>query len=95
MTPPLETALSDLELQLQGWRMTTAEIIYRLPDTPSLLQSFVWQTLDHAPELPRLKKFLSFWEREIEGPIHSVRVACCEPLGPGEWRNSDAVYRLH
>ena len=35
----------DVALQLEGWRMTTAEIIYHMPDHPGILQSFVWQKL--------------------------------------------------
>jgi uncharacterized protein Usg len=28
---------------LKGYSLTTAEILYRLPDHPALLQSFIWQ----------------------------------------------------
>jgi uncharacterized protein Usg len=62
------------ELQLQGYRLTTAEIIYRLPDHPALLQSFIWQKFDLAPDFPELRKFLEFWSRNIEGKLHSVNV---------------------
>ena len=70
----------DLRLRLQGFRPVTAEIIYRLPDYPDLLQSFVWQQLDRVPEYPRLKDFLNYWRRNIEGRLYSVRVA---PAGGG------------
>ena len=50
----------NLDLMLKGWRLTTAEILYRLPDHPSLLQSYVWQELDLLPDFPALKKFLDF-----------------------------------
>lgn len=62
------------ELQLKGYRLTTAEIIYRLPDHPALLQSFIWQKFDLAPEFPELHKFLEFWSLNIEGKLHSVNV---------------------
>jgi uncharacterized protein Usg len=62
------------ELQLQGYRLTTAEILYRLPDHPALLQSFIWQKFDLAPDFPELRKFLEFWSRNIEGKLHSVNV---------------------
>lgn len=65
----------DLAKRLAGYSLTTAEIIYRLPDAQSLLQSYVWQEYDLAPRFPRLQAFLAFWERELDGPIHSVRVA--------------------
>ncbi len=61
-----------LQRQLQGYRMTTAEILYHLPDNPDVLQTFVWQQLDLAPKFPALHKFLDFWNREIEGRLHSV-----------------------
>lgn len=82
---------SDLILKLQGWRLATAEIIYRMPDHPSLLQSFIWQHLDLAPAFPRLSQFLDFWEREIDGPLHAVKVARSEILEPGDLRHVHPV----
>jgi uncharacterized protein Usg len=72
----------DLELQLQGWRLTTAEVLYYMPDHPKLIQTFTWQTLDLAPSYPRISKFLDFWKREIEAAIHSVRIGASEELAP-------------
>ncbi|TJW41763.1 MAG: protein usg, partial [Mesorhizobium sp.] len=66
---------NEFQLQMQGFGLTTAEIHYRLPDYRDLLQLFIWQKYDIAPDFPTLKHFLDFWEREIEGPLHSVRVA--------------------
>jgi len=62
------------ELQARGYRLTTAEIIYRLPDHPALLQSFIWQKFDLAPDFPELHKFLDFWRHNIDGKLHSVNV---------------------
>ena len=56
--------MRNLAVQLQGYRLTTAEILYHLPDHPHLLQSFVWQQLDLAPDFPGLRKFLDFWIAE-------------------------------
>lgn len=42
---------------LQGQRLTTAEIVYHLPDFPELLQSYIWQEYDlppHISQAPRL-----------------------------------------
>jgi uncharacterized protein Usg len=61
--------------QLEGYGLTTANILYRLPDHPALLQTYVWQDYDLAPLFPQLKRFLEFWKRELEGPLHSVTVA--------------------
>tara|TARA_B100000686_G_scaffold151475_1_gene158766 strand:+ start:5911 stop:6153 length:243 start_codon:yes stop_codon:yes gene_type:complete len=60
---------------MEGYRLTTAEILYRMPDHPAILQTFIWQEYDLQPKLPNLNKFLKFWEHEIEGPIHSILVA--------------------
>ena len=84
-----------LELQLKGYRLTTAEILYHLPDYPDLLQSFVWQCHDKAPIFPRLKKFLNHWESHLEGALHSVRVAHTGLVKPAEFRMIDHNWSLH
>ena len=40
--------------QLNNYRITTAEILYWMPDHKHVLQSFVWQNLDLAPRFPAL-----------------------------------------
>ncbi len=84
----------DLFKQLNGWRLTTAEILYHLPDHPGVLQSFIWQELDHHPSFPALHRFLGFWAREIEGRLHSVRVGSKLLVGPAELRLPGAVLTL-
>jgi uncharacterized protein Usg len=82
-------------VRIPDWRLTTAEILYRLPDHPGVLQAFVWQKLDRAPGFPELSRFLEFWRREIEGPLHSVRVASSALLRPAELRYADGQFTLH
>ena len=77
----------EIEQQLHGYRLTTAEILYHMPDHPSVLQSFIWQFMDLAPRYPKLSKFLSFWELNIDGDIHSVSVAGRKLITPAEVRN--------
>jgi uncharacterized protein Usg len=79
----------------QDWRLTTAEILYRMPDHPAVLQSFIWQKHDLAPAFPELARFLDFWKREIEGALHSVRVASASLIKPAELRYSNGVFLLH
>ena len=52
----------EMELMLRGYGLTTAEFLYRMPDHPGLLQSFVWQTYDIAPDFPALYRFIAFWK---------------------------------
>lgn len=82
-------------LQLRDYRLTTAEILYRLPDHQELIQTFIWQDLDVAPAFPVLRKFLDFWQRNIEGPLYKVRVASAGLIQPAEYRFADAEMRLH
>ena len=67
--------MSTIKDRLRGYRLTTAEILYHMPDYPELLQTFIWQEFDLAPQYPVLAKFLHFWETSIDGKLHSVRVA--------------------
>ena len=76
--------MANLILQLKDYRLTTAEILYHLPDHPALLQTFLWQEYDLAPEFPELYRFLGFWTREIEGKLHSVRVGSKKLITPDE-----------
>jgi uncharacterized protein Usg len=85
----------DFQIQLEGYGLTTAEIHYRMPDHPALLQSYTWQDYDLAPLFPELKKFLAFWERELEGALHSVRVAHNRLVRPSEWKAMDGLFRLN
>lgn len=84
---------SALALQLRGYRLATAEILYRLPDHPGLLQTYVWQDYDIAPRYPVLQRFLDFWMREIEGPLHSVKVAGRRIISAAEMR-AGTLFRI-
>jgi hypothetical protein len=39
----------DFRRQLEGYGLTTANIVYRRPDHPWLLQTYVWQNYDLCP----------------------------------------------
>jgi len=67
--------MSKLDIQLKGYRLTTAEILYHMPDHPDFLQSYLWQEYDLAPKFPILTKFLDWWNDNLDGRLHSVRVA--------------------
>lgn len=76
-------------------RLTTAEILYHMPDHPALLQTYVWQDYDLAPRFPGLKKFLDFWEASLDGKLHSVRVVSARLVSPAEIRAAAESYSLH
>jgi uncharacterized protein Usg len=85
----------DFHQQLQGRRLTTAEVLYYMPAHPSLLQSFLWQTLDEAPNFPRVHQFLDFWRREIDAVIHSVTVGGVGLIAPPKLTVAKFEGRLH
>lgn len=87
--------MTDLARQLQGYRLTTAEILYHLPDHPKLLQSYIWQALDIAPRFPILGRFLDFWSRNLDGRLHSVKVCSAGLVKPAEVRLVGTELRLH
>jgi uncharacterized protein Usg len=51
--------------------LVTVKLLYWMPDH-NLLQEFSWQTGDYIPEFPRMKKFLSHWEKNIEADIEEI-----------------------
>tara|TARA_R110002020_G_scaffold49693_2_gene141233 strand:+ start:182 stop:451 length:270 start_codon:yes stop_codon:yes gene_type:complete len=85
----------DFTRQIEGYGLTTAEIHYRLPDQPSLLQLYIWQDYDLAPDFPSLQGFLDFWRLELEGALHSVRVAHQRLIRPSEFRAVNGVITVH
>lgn len=80
---------------LLGWRLTTAEILYRLPDAPSILQTFVLQQLDLAPEFPAVLRFCRWWQDNLAGPIVQVRIGAHRIISPEEIRTASAEFRLN
>jgi len=85
----------DFRRQLEGYGLTTANILYRRPDHPWLLQTYVWQDYDLCPAFPALFKFLGFWQKSLEGPLHSVSVAHCDLVKPAEIRAVNGVFLLN
>lgn len=87
--------MTKFEMTLRGYRLTTAEILYHLPDHPAVLQTFIWQEFDIAPKFPVLNKFLLFWQDTIEGRLHSVRVAARGLISATELKHAGSEFTLH
>lgn len=86
---------ADFLKQMNGYGLTTAEILYHMPDHPALLQTYLWQHYDLAPDFPVLIKFLDFWRAELEGALHSVKVSHSGLIRPSEYRAVDGIIQLH
>ena len=87
--------MSKFDATLRGYRLKTAEILYHLPDHPAVLQTYIWQEFDLAPKFPILNRFLRFWQENLEGQLHSVRVAARGLISPAELRHAGAEFTLH
>ena len=88
-------ASRDFVCQLEGYGLTTASILYRMPDFTSILQEFVWQDYDLAPRFPELNRFLSFWANTLDGPLFRVTVAHKKLISAAELKVVDGEFRLN
>lgn len=71
---------------IKDYRLILAEIVYHMPDRPQFLQTFIWNEMDIAPRYPVLHSFLDYWEKNIEGKLHSVYVDQQRIITPGEYK---------
>ena len=53
------------------------------------------KTSTSPPGFPDLTKFLDFWERNLEGKLHRVRVASAQLIKPAEFGFASGLYQLH
>lgn len=81
--------------QLKGYSLTTAEILYRMPDYPAVLQTFLWQDYDVAPRFPRLSAFLTYWGENLDGPLYRITVSHKKLIAPAVYRFHDGEFVLH
>ncbi|MEN8657336.1 aspartate-semialdehyde dehydrogenase [Marivita sp.] len=89
------TEMSETELMLRGYGLTTAQLYYRMPDFQNVLNTFVWQEYDLAPDHPKLFEFIEFWQDTIEGPLHSVQYTHRKLLSSGEWQQVVGEFTIH
>ena len=79
---------------IQGYRLTTAEILYHLPDHPAVLQSYIWQELDIAPRLPGAAQVPRFLDPRDRGQAAfgagRARSALIQPAALDAYRAPDA-----
>ena len=61
-------------IKIRKWTIATVQVIYFIPDHLHILNEFMWQTEDELPEYPRIKRFLAYWDKNIDGPIKEVYI---------------------
>lgn len=90
----MKTADNHFANALKDYRLTTAEILYHLPDHPVLLQTYIWQDFDLPPEFPKLHEFIQFWIDSIDAELYSVRVMFGDTLVPNAVSKVDFLSTL-
>ena len=61
-------------ITLKKWTVATVQVVYYIPDHLHIINEFMWQTEDTLPEYPRIKRFLDYWDKNIDGPIKEVYI---------------------
>jgi uncharacterized protein Usg len=87
-------ASRDFALAVAGYGLTTAQIFYRFPDFPGLIQTYIWQEYDLPPDFPKLFAFLDYWKIQMDGKLHSVNFNHSPSLMAREWRIVGREIRL-
>lgn len=75
------------KILVKGYSVVTVNVVYFLPDHRSLVNEFMWQTLDLKPKYPRVIRFLDFWQREIDAIIREIQLADSSGLQPRYFRS--------
>jgi uncharacterized protein Usg len=74
-----------------GYSLVTINVIYYLPDHKSLVNEFMFQTMDLRPKYPRVERFLDYWRREIDAVIKEVQLADSMGLSPRHFRRIEEI----
>lgn len=82
-------------LILKQTQLITVDIFYFMPDHPSLVQEFMWQTEDVAPELKRVHRFLNHWKNNIDAVIQEIILCGANYNTSRSFRSIDEVFRLN
>lgn len=55
----------------------------------------MWQTEDIAPRLPRIHKFLNYWQENIDGLIKEIVLFGLNPNGkPSRFQTVDEIFTI-
>lgn len=65
-----------------------------MPDYRHVLNEYIWQEYDTAPDHPELFKFIEFWQKTIDGVLNSVSFTHQKKLMSGEWVQQVGVFNI-
>lgn len=76
-------------------RPVLLQVIYFMPDYPTILQEFTWGYEDRVPELMRTHKFLNHWRSHIDAVISEILLSINDCNRPRKWRSIDEILNLN
>ena len=87
------TPSEEFKLRLQGYSLVTVNVLYYMPDAKSIVNEFIWQTMDIQPRYPRVERFLDYWRKEIDAIIKEVLVCDAPIFEPNRYRNVTEYFK--
>ena len=87
-------ASADFRRQLEGYGLTTANILYHMPDHPGSAELHLAATRSPSA-FSRIEEIPRFLVARAEGLLHSVTVAHARLIRPAEIKTINAEFRLH
>lgn len=72
--------------------LVTVRLLYWRPDYTHLLQTFVWQTEDRLPELPKVDSFFRHWYTKIRVPINDATICVGRRRVDYDWRRAEWAF---
>lgn len=66
------------------------QVVYYMPDYPSILNEFTWGFEDRIPELIRTHRFLNHWKANIDAVISEVPISIADDRRRN-WRSVDEI----
>ena len=74
-------------------QLTLIQIYYYMPDYPSVITDFTWQTMDLYPQFPRMRRFLNYWHENIDAKINEIYLNYSDPhYGPNYYKNVTHIW---
>lgn len=63
---------------MRDYHLTTIQIYYYIPNYQSILNEFIWQSMDLVPGYPRMQRFLIYWKDNIDATIQTINISHIE-----------------
>jgi uncharacterized protein Usg len=87
--------MTEFQQKLQGYKIVTVDIFYYMPDYQSLIQEFIWQTLDQVPQFYRVHQFLNYWHKNIDAVIKEILLSYDPEIAPTKYQNVEHFFSLN